>query len=328
MPHVVWVGVDLAKTSFVAARRHQRQCVTAAFSTDAQGLASFAVWLPQRGQVRVVFEPTGPYGRPLEAWLDQHGRRRLSYALANPRRVRNFARAAAGASKTDEIDARRLLEFAETFQPPAYQKPSAVTLQLRALWRHQLELRKLLDGLRDRRQKAQVDPYIPARLVTALGELADRLATELAKTQTEALALAQTDSSLARTFHLLVSIPGVGPLTALALLAEYGPQIAAASPRQLTRYAGLDPVLWQSGSSIRKKTRISKQGNHRLRRALYMAALVGVRWNPVLRAFYQRRLRLGLPKMPALIAAMRKLLHICYGVLKNNQPFVAPEATP
>jgi len=326
MARVTWIGVDLAKASFVAARRQQGKCITEEFSNDPAGLALFGAWLPRRSRVCVVFEPTGPYGRRLEAWLGPRWPR-MSYVLANPRRVRNFARAAACASKTDVIDARRLLEFAEAFQPPARQRPTPITLELRALWRHQLELRKLLDGLRDRRQKAQVDPYIPAALVEGLGELADRLAAELAKIQTQAFALARTERSLRPRFELLVSIPGVGSLTALALLAEYGDQLAHASPRQLTRYAGLDPVLRQSGSSVRGKTRISKQGSSRLRKALYMAALVGVRWNPVLRSFYERRLRKGLTPKPALIAAMRKLLHICYGVLKNDQPFVAV-ATP
>ena len=329
MAKVAWVGVDLAKTSFVAAQRQAGECVTQTFAMDAAGLASFGSWLPQqRGwRVCVVFEPTGPYGRPLEAWLERRSPR-LGYVLANPRRVRHFARAAACASKTDAIDAQRLLEFAEAFQPAAHQTLSPTTRKLRALWRHQQELRKLLDGLRDRQQKAQADPQIAADLVRGLGELADQMAAELAKVHAQALAVVRETRQLRGRFELLTSIPGVGPRTALALLAEYGEPLAHASPRQLVRYAGLDPVLWQSGSSIRRKTRISKQGSGRLRKALYMAALVGVRRNPILRGFYERRLRLGMSKKPALIAAMRKLLHICYGVLKNDQPFRALEATP
>lgn len=326
MASITWIGVDLAQLTFVAAQRRQGVCATMEFSNDAQGLASFSAWLPRRSRVCVVFEPTGPYGRLLEDWLGQRWPR-LSYALANPRRVRHFARADACASKTDAIDARHLLKFAETFQPPAHQPPTPTLLEIRALWRHQLELRKLLDGMRDRRQKAQVDSHIPAALVASLSELADRFASELAKIQARALALARGDRALRHTYELLVSIPGVGNLTALALLAEYGPQLTTASPRQLTRYAGLDPVLWESGTSVRGKTHISRQGSGRLRKALFMAALVGVRCNPVLHRFYQRRLRKGLTPKPAIVAAMRKLLHICYGVLKNDQPFVAL-ATP
>lgn len=329
MSKITWVGVDLAKTTLVAAQRHEGQCVTQTFALDADGLAAFGAWLPQRRgrRVCVVFEPTGPYGRPLEAWLEPRSPR-LCYVLANPRRVRHFARAGACASKTDVIDAQRLLEFAEAFQPKAHVPLSPTTRQLRALWRHQQELRKLLDGVRDRRQKAQADPQMPAVLLRGLDELADQLASELAKVHAHALAVVGEARPLRHRFELLTSIPGVGPRTALALLAEYGDAIARASARQLVRYAGLDPVHWQSGTSIRRPARISKQGNRRLRKALYMAALVGVRRNPTLRSFYDRRLHLGLAKKPALIAAMRKLLHICYGVLKNDQPFRELVATP
>lgn len=329
MAKIAWVGVDLAKTSLVAAQRREGRCVTQTFSMDAGGLAAFGDWLPKRRgwRVCVVFEPTGPYGRPLEVWLEQRSPQ-LCYVLANPRRVRHFARAAACASKTDAIDAQRLLEFAEAFQPKAHQPLSPTTRKLRALWRHQQELRKLLDGLRDRQQKAQADPQMPAVLLGGLGKLADQLAAELDKVHAQALAVMREARWLRHRFELLTSIPGVGPRTALALLAEYGDSLAQTSARQLVRYAGLDPVRWESGSSVRRKTRISKQGSGRLRKALYMAALTGVRCNPTLRSFYQRRVQSGLTKKPALIAAMRKLLHICYGVLKNDQPFRALEATP
>src|ERR1700724_4639102 len=106
MARVTWIGVDLAKASFVAARREQGKCITEEFSNDPAGLALFGAWLPRRSRVCVVFEPTGPYGRRLEAWLGPRWPR-MSYVLANPRRGRNFARAAACASKTDVIDARR-----------------------------------------------------------------------------------------------------------------------------------------------------------------------------------------------------------------------------
>src|SRR6202049_3743462 len=190
MARVTWIGVDLAKATFVAARRQQGKCITEEFANDSAGLALFGAWLPRRSRVCVVFEPTGPYGRQLEAWLGQRWPR-MSYVLANPRRVRNFARAAACASKTDVIDAQRLLEFAEAFQPSARPQPTPITLELRALWRHQLELCKLLDGLRDRHQKGQGDPHIPVALVEGLGELADRLASELAKNQAPAPRLAR-----------------------------------------------------------------------------------------------------------------------------------------
>ena len=149
----------------------------------------------------------------------------------------------------------------------------------------------------------------------------DCLKHELHTVDHQAQALVRQDTTLRPAYRLLLSIPGIGPKTALTLLAEYGPQLHQATPRQLTCYAGLDPILFESGTSVRKRPHVSKQGNWRLRRALYMAALVGVRFNPVLKTFYQRKLKQGLAKKSALGAAMRKLLHLVYGVLKHQQPF-------
>jgi transposase len=151
--------------------------------------------------------------------------------------------------------------------------------------------------------------------------LLDSLKAELNLVEREAQDLVQQDSQMRQTYQLLLSIPGIGPKTALTLMAEYGPQLLQANPKQLTRYAGLEPILFESGSSVRKRPRISKQGNWRLRRALYMAALVGVRWNPILKTFYERKLQQGLAKKSALVAAMRKLLHLVYGVLLHQKPF-------
>jgi transposase len=128
---------------------------------------------------------------------------------------------------------------------------------------------------------------------------------------------------LLESFSLLLSIPGIGEKTALTLISEYGASLSHVGPKQFTRYAGLDIVFFQSGSSVYRLPRISKQAskqaNWRIRRALSMAALSAIRHNPVVRAYYLKLVASGRPKKSALMAAMRKLLHQCYGILKKTK---------
>ena len=320
MTPITWIGIDIAKADFVAAQRTQKGFETQTFPMTRPGFKAFYDWLPDTPELAIVFEATGPYWLRLAFWLDEL-EESLPYACINPRQLRDFAKASPERNKTDPIDAALLVHFAETF-PPSLERPKSLSSQrLRALWRHHLELQNLLDRTRDRQEKASADPRLPVELAEGLETLLACLKGELDNVERQARALVRDDTTLSQTFRLLLSIPGIGPKTALTLMAEYGPQLHQATPRQLTCYAGLDPILFESGSSVRKRPHISKQGNWRLRRALYMAALVGVRWNPVLKTFYQRKLQQGLAKKSALVAAMRKLLQIVYGVLRHQQPF-------
>ena len=327
MTPITWIGVDIAKADFVAAQRTQKGFDIQSFPMNPEGFEAFHDWLPEAQACSIVFEATGPYWLRLAHWLDGL-EVSLPYACINPRQLRDFAKASPERSKTDPIDAALLVHFAETF-PPSLGRPKSLSSQrLRALWRHHLELQTLFDRTRDRQEKASADPRLPAELAEGLETLLACLKSELHNVERQARTLVREDSTMRQAHRLLLSIPGIGPKTALTLLAEYGPQLHCATPRQLTRYAGLEPILFESGSSVRKRPHISKQGNWRLRRALYMAALVGVRFNPVLRSFYERKLQQGLAKKSALVAAMRKLLHLVYGVLKHQQPFNPDHAMP
>jgi transposase len=121
--------------------------------------------------------------------------------------------------------------------------------------------------------------------------------------------------------ELLRTIPGVGPVAANAILAELPDPSRFASAQQAAASAGLAPREYRSGTSVKKRTRLSKAGNASLRKALYLPALTAARFNPVVGAFYERLVAAGKPKMAALGACMRKLLMICYGVLKSVTPF-------
>jgi len=313
-----WVAVDISKNDFTAARRNINEIEKDVFSQDTEGFEAFLRWLPNSGTAQVCMESTGPYWRALSVFLTEKS---TSFSLVNPRRVRNFAKATAYRSKTDEIDSEVILLFAETFDPQPTRTAEETFLQLRCLSRHRLQLQQILDTVRDQRRKAAADPSTPSLAFESFKTLEKTLRQQVDNTLAQAVDLVRSSPNLRDTFSLLVTIPGVGAKTAITLIGEFGPRIQTATPRQMTSFAGLDPVLWESGSSVRRKPRISKQGNHRIRKALYMAALVASWANPVLSNFYQRLINRGIPKKAAIIAVMRKLLHIVSGVIKHRRPF-------
>jgi len=152
------------------------------------------------------------------------------------------------------------------------------------------------------------------RTVKFLEKEADRI-------RAQADALVAATAALAADRALLESIPGVGRKTATAILAELPAVERLPSAESAAAYCGLSPREFQSGTSVKKRTRLSKAGNARLRKALFLPTQTAVRFNPVLKGFFERLVKAGKPKMQAVGACMRKLVMICYGVLKNRQPF-------
>jgi transposase len=321
MKAVTWIGVDIAKESCMVAQRCPEGFQTEEFPITPKGLKALGDWLPQQPQLHIVLEATGPYWRAFTSGFNSVAPE-IPIAVVNPRRVRDFARASPHASKTDLLDAQVLVHFAETFQPsvldPSCDRPYR---QLRALTRHALQLTQQRNQVRDQKEKAEADPDTPQFVLASLQRHLLHLEKALKQCWSQAHKVLVEDPQLQESFPLLLSIPGIGEKTALTLISEYGAGLSQVGPKQLTRYAGLDIVFFQSGSSVYRLPRISKQGNWRIRRALYMAALSAIRHNPVVRAYYLKLVANGRPKKSALVAAMRKLLHQCYGVLKNQTPF-------
>ncbi len=321
MKAVTWIGVDIAKESFVAAQRNPEGFQTEQFPVTPKGLKAFGTWLPQEPQLQIVLEATGPY------WCAFiHELRRVApeipVAVVNPRRVRDFAKASSHTSKTDPLDAQVLLHFGETFEPRLLEASGdRADRQLRALTRHALQLTGQREEVRNQQEKAAADPDTPKFVLRSLQRHLKHLDQSLKQCWAHARESLDQDPQLKDCSRLLLSIPGIGEKTALTLISEYGTGLCQVGPKQLTRYAGLDIVFFQSGTSVYRLPHVSKQGNWRIRRALYMAALSAIRHNPIVRSYYLKLVAKGRPKKSALIAAMRKLLHQCYGVLKNQIPF-------
>lgn len=313
-----WVGIDVSQAYLDVALLDEGGSVQMTqVDNSAAGYTRLAHWLSKRGAARsaVTLEATGRYSQGVAQALYSAGYR---VSVVNPARIKGYAMAQLRRNKTDKLDARLIADFGRTQQPQAWHPAPEHVVHLQALVRHLAALEQAKQAVDNRLRERSL---LPALVVEQLQHQRDLL-----KRQIEQLKRAIQDHidqhpDLKQPRDLMASIPGIGRLTAAKLLAECRPLTAFDDVRQLVAFAGLNPAHHQSGSSIRKKTIISKTGNSAIRAALYMPAVVAKRCNPGLRLFAQRLLAKGLCQMAVITAVMRKLLHLVYGVLKSGRPF-------
>lgn len=313
-------GIEVSSEQLVVAlQREGKPEPLRPFPNTPEGHQAVIRYLGRAGRtVRVCLEATGLYGLDLALALHRAGRQVM---VANPRAVRHFSAALMERSKSDALDAVVLREFAARMPFQPWQPPSAAALQLHALARRLQALTQMQTAEKNRLHAAGTTATSPAAVQRDLQRNLRALGRALERLTREALKVIQQDPTLKGSYELLLSVPGIGTTSAVQLLGELAVLSGDLDVRQWVAHAGLDPREYSSGSSVQKKTRISKVGNRHLRRALYMPALVALRHEPHLRAFYFHLRARGKAKMVALVAVMRKLLHAIYGMFKHRQPY-------
>ena len=328
-----YAGIEISsKQLLVALRRDQQTLPPKNFPNSPAGHRAVAQYLRRKNVVvRVSMESTGIYGLDLALLL--HKQTGIEIMVANPRAVHHFAQALMQRSKTDPLDAVMLLEFAMRMPFQPWRPPSSAALQLCALARRLAAITEICTAEKNRLHAATVAHVFPAAVrqdVRRSIAFHDRALARLTRQSQQVIA---ADPVLQERFTLLDSIPGIGAASAIALLAELC-MLSDLNVRQWVAMAGIDPREYSSGTSVHKKPRISKAGNRHLRRALFMPALVAVRFDPHVRDFYQRLLARGKEKLQVLVAVMRKLLHAIFGMFNHHTTydgsklFAVPAATP
>lgn len=314
-------GIEVAaKELVVSLQREGQRKALKAFDNGPQGHQAIIRHLRCPGRrVRVCLESTGVYGLDLALALQRAG---LEVMVANPRAVRHFATAMMQRSKNDRLDAVVLLEFAIRMPFRAWVAPGPAALELHAVARRLEALTDMQAAEKCRWHAASATDTTPPALRRDLERSLRSIRRALARLSGEAVKIIDQDPGLKLRFDLLISVRGsIAATSAIQILAELAVAPQELNVRQQVAYTGIDPRECSSGTSVHKKVRISKAGNAHLRRALYMPALVAIRRQPNLRAFYQHLRDRGKPKMVALIAVMRKLLHAIYGMFKHQQAF-------
>jgi transposase len=305
MNQEVYVGIDIAKSSFEVAIHNQVEQFS--FTNDEKGIRQAIEQIKKLLPSLVVLEATGGYELNLAAALSVAA---LPMVVANPRQVRDFARATGRLAKTDAIDARVLAHFAASIKP-----------EIRPF--HDEALQALKDLVTRRQQLVGMLTAEKNRLGTARNHVVRRniqshidwLQKELDGTDVGLRKQIEASPIWREKDNLLQSVPGVGNTTAAILIAHMS-ELGTLNRRQTAGLAGLAPYNRDSG--LFRGKRAVWGGRARVRTALYMAVISAIRWNPVIKSFYERLCAAGKPKKVALTACMRKLLTILNAMMKNN----------
>src|SRR6266568_2452588 len=309
-------GIDVSAAQLVVALEAEGEKYgQRSFPNRASSHQALILWLQKTGnRVRVCLEATGVYS--LDLSLALQAARGIEVAVLNPKLVNRFA-ATLCRSKTDPADAQVLAEYARRMPFQLWQPPRAVALELRTITRHVAALTQQHTRERNRLHAASASVAGARCVQQDLKRSLRDLELRIDKLRSAALALIQQDPDLRSRLALLLSMPGIGEVSALNLLGELALLAPTLTVRQWVAHSGLDPAHHDSGSSVHKRSRISRAGNRYLRRALYMPALVAARHDRHLRAFYQALITRHKAKLQALMAVARKMLHAIFGMFRG-----------
>ena len=305
MSHSTTIGVDISKDNLDACRLPQKQARQ--FANTPRGRAALLRWIGQ-DVVRVVFEPTGHYGRPLARAFAVAG---IPAVKVNPRRARRFAEAIGIAAKTDAIDAEVLACMGQllNLKPQPAMSEQTETLKELGLARRALVKDRTAAKNRAKRWSRRLLGQQTARRLR-------QIEADIKAIDAEIKTILEQDPDLQRRMDILLSIPGLSTVTAVILLSEM-PEIGPLEPKAAASLAGLAPATRQSGR-WQGKARI-QGGRAELRQALYMPALVAARFNPDMKRLYDRLIENGKPPKVAITAVMRKLVVLANALIAKNQ---------
>lgn len=310
------LGIDIAKLKFDVALLQNDKYKTKFFKNNIKGFEELSAWLKEKGvqSLHVCLEATGTYGEALSHYLTDEG---FIVSVVNPAQIKGFAQSELSRTKTDKADSKLIARYCRAMKPSVW-KPLPLNIrELQALIKR-LEALQAMGGKEINRLEIAQPSIKPC-----IQEMCEVFDKKIAAIKQKIRKHIDQDPDLLIQKELLKSIPGVGETTIAQILSFMGTPKRFENVRQLTAFIGLNPRHRESGSSVRGHRGMSKMGSARLRKALYFPAIVAKNHNPVIKKFCERLHQAGKPKMVIIGAAMRKLLHIIYGVLKSGKPFDA-----
>jgi len=306
----VFVGIDVSKGSLDFAMSHESQVKQV--GNDRKGIARLVAEMRRNPPSLIVVEATGGYEQAVVDGLFHAG---LPVARVSPQRVRQYARARGLLAKTDRIDAGNLAEYGEHIRPRLYVAKSQEEEHLSALLTRRKQVGEMLQAEKNRRRTAcEAVKSSMQTIIVCLGEEMKRLDKEVSSYLDEHAELKERE-------QLLRSARSIGPVTAATMLAEL-PELGKLDRKQIAALVGVAPMNQDSGR--RRGYRKTKGGRPDVRRTLYMATLTGIRYNPVIKANYERLVGRGKENKVAITACMRKFLIILNAMMRDQKSFQSP----
>jgi transposase len=312
-----YLGIDVAAKTLAVCLLEEPTPLHAEFANTPAGHKKLLHWLEHRVEgveLWVGMEATGRYYEAVATVCYTVGYR---VSVLNPARVAFYARSRLSRTKQDQVDSRLIAQFLMGEQPHLWQPTPPAYYELQELVRRLDDLKAMRLQEHNRLQAGITSPTVQASLHHHL----DLLDQQIAQLEQDIHDHFDHHPDLKLRRDLLDSIPGIAHLTAAKLLGELGDLTRFVSAQAVAAYVGLCPQHHESGTTVRKRTRISRTGHGPLRQALYFPALSAMRHNPILKAFADRLRANHKSEMQIVAAVMRKLLHLAFGVVKSNRPF-------
>lgn len=312
------VGIDVSKKTFdVSFKSKHGKWTHSKFENTSKGFVQFNEWISQHniGDIHVVMEATGRYSEKLAYYCYDLG---LSISVVNPARIKYYGQSKLSRTKTDKADARLIADFAMHNEIGLWvpKSPERVKLQ---------ELTRCMDNLKGDKTclMNRIEGSSDKDIIKIYESLISNIQKEIDNLEKEMIDIVKKDKTLNRDYNNLCSYPGIGQWTAFSILSEIPDIEMFDHVKQLTAYAGLNPSIRQSGTSVNGRGSISKMGSSQLRKSLYMPALSARRHNLKLKEFGDKLKAKGKRPKEVIVACMRKMLETIFWILKKQEPYKA-----
>jgi transposase len=311
------IGIDISKAELAVALIKDKKVIKCKCSNDNSGFKKLQSWLKKNnaGKVKACMEATGSYGFKIADFL--YAKNHEVYVV-NPLSIHAFAKSMLSRNKTDEADAVIIAEYISKMPAKVYKPCDDSNHELRYLYR-------CLDDLKS--QYIQVNNHLedkailPKAVIKTWNKLAENIELQIKNIEASIDNVIKNNVTLKQNYENLQTIPGISKTTAIAVLAETPDISEFANARQFAAYAGVTPKQRQSGSSVKGKSRLSKLGSSKLRKAIFFPAIVAKNHNPIIKEFCLNLKKKSKHNMVIVGAAMRKLMHIIFAILKNKTIF-------
>ena len=314
-----YLGIDVSKATLDVSDASGVSRLSSVANSPS-GIRKIIKWAQNKhannDELQFVIEPTSTYHHVL---LDELSNSGIAFTVINPARTKAYSTSLGKRAKTDRVDAQLLASLGETQQIARSHQPERFQEQIKSLRRHRESVEQQIRSLRNQIGSVTCSPWSDPEVLRSLRSTIRHLEKEVVSADQRLEQLISEDETYSTISDLLQTIPGIGSKTAQLILSEMPPAWQCSSSRAWVAFAGVCPQPYQSGTS--SYSRLARMGSRRVRTGMYMAAIVAMSYNPPIAELVARLKERGKRGKLIVMAALNKLIRICYGVIKSRKPF-------